>query len=157
MPKSTSLLRGSRVYLSGPMDFVASREQERERGWRSQLRGFLADLGCTVFDPWNKPKVRGLHGYGVEDDTSIRARDSWTFQFDEDGDRARAKCAEGFWETVHIDLRMVDVSDFVIAYVPTNVYSVGTPHEIILARQQRKPVLFVSPCVNFPAFEELRE
>ncbi len=30
-----------------------------------------------------------------------------------------------FWETLHIDLRMVDTSDFTIAYVPTNIYSVG--------------------------------
>jgi hypothetical protein len=44
-----------------------------------------------------------------------------------------------------MDLRMVDTSDFIVAYVPTNVYSVGTPHEIILCRSERKPVLFVSP------------
>ena len=60
------------------------------------------------------------------------------------------RCAEAFWPALHIDLRMVDTSDFVIAYCPTNVYSVGTPHEIILARQQRKPVLFVSPPVAVP-------
>jgi hypothetical protein len=52
---------------------------------------------------------------------------------------------------------MVDTSDFVIAYCPTNVYSVGTPHEIIQCRQQRKPVLFVSPRVTFPAQDELRQ
>src|SRR5476649_85759 len=52
---------------------------------------------------------------------------------------------------------MVDTSDFTIAYVPTNIYSVGTVHEIVLARLQRKPVLFVSPPVTFPALEELRE
>jgi hypothetical protein len=52
---------------------------------------------------------------------------------------------------------MVDVCDFVIAYVPTNIYSVGTPHEIILARQQHKPVLFVSPRVSFPSLDSLRQ
>jgi hypothetical protein len=51
---------------------------------------------------------------------------------------------------------MVDTSDFVVAYCPTNIYSVGTPHEIVVARQQRKPVLFVSPPVRFPEIEELR-
>jgi hypothetical protein len=30
------LLDGARVYLSGPMDFVASREQEMKHGWRSR-------------------------------------------------------------------------------------------------------------------------
>ena len=52
---------------------------------------------------------------------------------------------------------MVDTSDFVIAYCPTNIYSVGTPHEIILCRQQRKPVLFVSPPVIFPVLDQLRQ
>jgi hypothetical protein len=52
---------------------------------------------------------------------------------------------------------MVDTSDFIICYCPTNVYSVGTPHEIILANEQRKPVLFVSPYVSFPALSRLKE
>ena len=52
---------------------------------------------------------------------------------------------------------MVDTSDFTIAFVPTNIYSVGTVHEIVLSRLQFKPVLFVSPPVNFPAFDQLRE
>lgn len=38
-----------------------------------------------------------------------------------------------------------------------NIYSVGTPHEIILARTQRKPVLFVSPRVKFDTLGKLRE
>src|SRR5262249_19701283 len=95
------------------------------------------------------------------------ARARWTFRTGDPGteqgrkDRSRgaserAACAEQFWPALHIDLRMVDTSDFVIAYCPTNVYSVGTPHEIILCRQQRKPVLFVRPPVTFPAHDELR-
>ncbi len=157
MDEGRSLLAGSRVYLSGPMDFVASRAEERERGWRAQISSYLSQLGCIVFDPWNKPNVRSIQGYGIEDETTVHARESWTFRDDESGASARADCAKGFWETVHIDLRMVDVSDFVIAYVPTNIYSVGTPHEIILARQQHKPVLFVSPRVNFPSLDPLRQ
>ena len=61
------------------------------------------------------------------------------------------------WETLHIDLRMVDTADFLIAYCPTNVYSVGTVHEIALARLERKPVLFVSPSVDFPSYDELKK
>jgi hypothetical protein len=52
---------------------------------------------------------------------------------------------------------LVDTADFLIAYCPTNIYSVGTAHEIILSRQQMKPVLFVSPPVTFPIFDELRD
>lgn len=149
-------LRNARVYLSGPMDFVASRAEEKKSGWRVRVKEFLQSYGATVFDPWEKPKVRGLHEYGKEDVVSVRARESWTFEPTKEGVKIRAQCAQGFWETMHIDLRMVDISDFVIAYCPTNIYSVGTPHEIIVARQQHKPVLFVSAPVVFPALRELQ-
>lgn len=151
------LLKGARVYLSGPMDFVASRENEMKFGWRNRVSSFLKRLGVTVFDPWNKPEVRGLLEFdAAEDVTNTDVRERWTFRKGKLGARDRADCAERFWPALHIDLRMVDTCDFVIAYCPTNIYSVGTVHEIVLARQQRKPVLFVSPTVSFPALDSLR-
>lgn len=154
--KSQNHLRGARVYLSGPMDFVASRATEKKFGWRNRVGDFIRALEGIVFDPWFKPAVRGLHQYGLEDLNTLDAREHWTFAPGRKGDAIRAGIAEKFWETLHIDLRMVDTSDFTIAYCPTNVYSVGTAHEIILARQQWKPVLFVSPPVSFPALDKLR-
>ncbi len=139
------------------MDFVASRAFEKDYGWRNRVSDFLARLDVTVFDPWNKPPVKGFDMYGEEDVKSVETRDHWKFEAGSKAARERSKCAEAFWETLHIDLRMVDTSDFVIAYCPTNIYSVGTPHEIVVARQQRKPVLFVSPPVAFPALSELRK
>jgi hypothetical protein len=160
MPNSkgkVNLLRGARVYLSGPMDFVASRAAEKQSGWRNRVSQFLQAMGATVFDPWFKPDVRGLHEYGREDvKGGERIRKRWTYAGGERGAQARAWCARQFWETLHIDLRMVDTSDFSISYCPTNIYSVGTPHEIIMATLQHKPVLFVSPPVAFPALHELR-
>lgn len=150
------LLDGARVYLSGPMDFVASREEEMRNGWRVRVGAFLREMGCVVFDPWNKPEVRGLQDYGREGLDTMAARGAWTFEDSPRGASTRSKLTGKFWETLHIDLRMVDTSDFTIAYCPTNIYSVGTPHEISLCRLQRKPVLFVSPPVEFPAFDALR-
>jgi hypothetical protein len=150
------LLDGARVYLSGPMDFVADREYEMKYGWRSRVGTILRSMGCVVFDPWQKPEVRGLHEYGREGVDTAKVREHWTFREGAAGARARARLTGRFWETLHIDLRMVDTSDFVVAYCPTNVYSVGTPHEIALARLQRKPVLFVSPPVEFPAYDALK-
>lgn len=138
------------------MDFVASRENEMKFGWRNRVSEFLSALGVTVFDPWRKPGVRGFYEYGREGVETTDVREKWRFEPGPEGAAARAACSGKFWETLHVDLRMVDTSDFVIAYCPTNVYSVGTPHEIILCRQQRKPVLFVSPCVEFPALKALR-
>jgi hypothetical protein len=144
------------VYLAGPMDFVASREMERRHGWRGRLKAFLEALDVTVFDPWDKPAIRGLFEYGKEDDKTIRQREKWTFAQTAEGSSTRAELAEYFWDTMHIDLRMVDISDFVIAYCPTNIYSVGTVHEIVVARSQHKPVLFVSPAIEFPTLAELK-
>jgi hypothetical protein len=152
---SPNLLRDARVYLSGPMDFVASRSEEKKYGWRNRVGEFLGEMGVTVFDPWLKPAIRGLHEFGREDETTTKQRDQWSFADGKAGARARARCAEGFRPMQHTDLRMVDTSDFVVSYCPTNVYSVGTPHEIILCRQQHKPVLFVSPYVKFPALSDL--
>ena len=149
-------LRGARVYLSGPMDFVASRADEKKLGWRNRVDDFLREKGAIVFDPWFKPEVRGARQYGLEDIHTIDLRAEWTFEQGQTGDEKRAQCTARFWETLHIDLRMVDTSDFTIAFVPTNIYSVGTVHEIVLSRLQRKPVLFVSPPVAFPALELLR-
>ena len=151
------LLRDARVYLSGPMDFVASRESEKKFGWRNRVSEFLREFGVTVFDPWFKPEMYGIKEYGREDETTAKVREQWSFEPSEKGAEARASCADSFWPALHMDLRMVDTSDFLVAYVPTNVYSVGTPHEIILCRQQRRPVLFVSPPVQFPALAQLRD
>ena len=152
-----NLLRNTRVYLSGPMDFVASREVEKKFGWRNRVSEFLQEFGVTVFDPWFKPEIQGVKEYGREDETTAKVRAQWSFDPSEKGANARAICADHFWPALHMDLRMVDTSDFIVAYVPTNVYSVGTPHEIILCRSERKPVLFVSPPVKFPALDRLRD
>jgi hypothetical protein len=156
-PSVPNILKGSRAYLSGPMDFVASRANEKKFGWRNRVGEFLQKLGVTVFDPWSKPQVRALHDYGQEGVNTSEIRQSWTFESDKVAAEARARISGKFWETMHTDLRMVDMSDFVIAYCPTNIYSVGTPHEIITCRQQRKPVLLVSPPVVFPSLQRLRE
>jgi len=152
-----NLLQGARVYLSGPMDFVASRADEKAPGWRHRVSEFLQKYEVTVFDPWFKPEVRGLHEYGQEGQVTDRDPDLWSFEHTRDGAYARALCAEKFWPALHIDLRMVDASDFIISYCPTNIYSVGTPHEIILCRQEHKPVLFVSPPIEFPTLDLLRK
>jgi len=129
---------------------------ERRHGWRARVKEFLEALGVTVFDPWEKPEIRGLFEYGKEDDTTIRQREKWTFEPTAEGSSTRAELAEYFWHTMHIDLRMVDISDFVIACCPTNIYSVGTVHEIVVARSQHKPVLFISPAIEFAVLAELK-
>lgn len=152
-----NILAGSRVYLSGPMDFVSSRQLEKKYGWRARISKFLQEKNVTVFDPWQKPEIIGLHEYGKEDINTTSVREEWNYGNTKLNSQQRSNCANYFWSTLHIDLRMVDISDFIIAFCPTNIYSVGTVHEIILARQQHKPVLFVSPPIIYPVFEKIKK
>ena len=152
-----NILDSATVYLSGPMDFVESRELERANGWRTRITDFLKVLGTTIYDPWEKPEVSGMKHYGKEDEFTADRRNDWTYEPGEKGDKLRAQLADEFWPTLHIDLRMTDLADFLIAYCPTNIYSVGTVHEIALARQQHKPVLLVTPPINYTAWNSLKE
>lgn len=142
------ILDHARVYLSGPMDFVASREEEKLYGWRNRVSEFLVAMGTTVFDPWNKPEAMGMKHYGKEDEFTVNRRDDWTYDDKPTGRRTRAELCSEFWPTLHIDLRMTDLADFLVAYCPTNIYSVGTVHEIATARLQHKPVLLVTPYLD---------
>src|SRR6266581_6518837 len=95
--RKDGLLQGARVYLSGPMDFVASRATEKQFGWRNRVSEFLQVSGVTVFDPWFKPDVRGLYEYGREDIKSgDRIKQCWTFEDGKKGAKARAWCAKQF-------------------------------------------------------------
>jgi hypothetical protein len=157
LEQKKNVLSDARVYLSGPMDFVASRAEEKQKGWRNRVGQFLQKFGTTVFDPWNKPDVVGMRHYGKEDEFSTEKRYKWSFENSKEGDLCRAELCEEFWATLQIDLRMVDTSDFLVSYCPTNVYSVGTVHEIVMARLQNKPVLFVSPPVYFQSLDDLKK
>ena len=156
--QTSNSLRGARVYLSGPMDFVVSRALEAKFGWRQRIRQVLTEMGVIVFDPWEKPDVRWFHEYGKEkDDSQDEIKRLWNYDRGLAGQEARAWCGNRFYQTLHVDLRMVDTSDFLIAYCPTTTYSVGTVHEIAMARLQRKPVLLVTPHIAVPEIEQLRK
>ncbi len=145
-------LKGTRVYLSGPMDFVGSRVVEKYLGWRAIISPILKALEIQVLDPWNKPLIRGHEDYGKEGVGHHSVDYSGDFWI---SDETRARFELDFWATVHIDLRMTDLADFLIAFVPTNIYSVGTVHEIVLARGQHKPVLMISPPITYDLFPEI--
>ncbi len=152
-----SILNGVRIYLSGPMDFVVSRNEEKQFGWRSRLRKFLSPFGAIVYDPWTKPVIVGQNGYAENYEYSNTKRAQWTFEDSDTGRNVRSQLCDLFYPTVHINRRMVDICDLLIAYCPTNLYSVGTVNEIIRARSQNKPVLLVSPPVTYPSFAKLSE
>ena len=118
-------LRGMRCYLSGAIEFGAG-------DWRQKLRPFLQSRGVSVFDPTDK-KVLGF-------DESL-----------EDVNRRKQLKRDGNYDQVCremrrircIDLRMVDLSDFIIVNLDLDTYTTGTWEEVTLANRQKKPLIFM--------------
>ena len=55
----SGLLDRARVYLSGPMYYGGEAHGDGDGGWRRRVADFLEAQGATVFNPWQKPPVRG--------------------------------------------------------------------------------------------------
>lgn len=119
-------LRGSRCYLCGAMDRVA----DAGTVWRMKIREDLNDLGLLWLDPTRKPI-----NVGLEDDESRRRRKTNKHSGDFAAVRAEMK------KIRHVDLRMVDICDFVIVNLDMDIHACGTYEEIFLANSQKKPVL----------------
>lgn len=116
-------LKGSRCYLSGAMEVLPDHGIE----WRRVLRPFLTGLGVTILDPTDKPT-----------DVIIEDPDRWIMLREaREYDQLRReikilRC---------VDLRMVDVSDFLIVNLDNDTRTCGTWEEICLANRQKKPVI----------------
>ena len=116
------VLKGTRAYLSGPIE-----HDRTDVNWRVEPTSKLSSLfGINVFDPFADPKQK------------------WTTILEQaraDGDiDEMARLVKGF---VRKDLSMVDRSDMVIAYLPKNVATCGTHHEIFVSNNAKKPTLLV--------------
>ena len=121
-----SRLNGMRAYLAGAMDRVP----DGGLGWRNRISPLLNDLGVVVLDPCNKPIE-----VGIEDDHSRNTINDYkkTGQFH--------KIREDYGVIRTLDLRCVDISDFVIASIDIDVHACGTYEEITTANSQKKPVI----------------
>lgn len=122
-------LKNTRCYLIGAMDLVADGGVQ----WRQRIQTDLADLGIHWLDPTNKPCR------DAPEDSDSR-------------DRRRSQKERGDWkpvaesmEKIHrIDLRLVDISDFMVVYLDKDNSGVGTFFEISRANIQRKPIIVMS-------------
>lgn len=119
-------LKGSRVYLAGPMDRVP----DGGVAWREKITPILQEMGILVLNPCDKPTSMGRESKEDRDRVEFLKK---RYLFDD--------LAREFRTIRTIDLRMVDVSDFMIAYVNTDIHLCGTYEEIFLANRQKKPIL----------------
>ena len=116
----------TRCYLCGAMDRVA----DGGVGWRRHIINELRDLKIHWLDPTNKPI-----DIGVEDAASRVAR------HDEKQRGNYAAVAAEINPIRCVDLRMVDISDFLIVNIDLDVHACGTLEEVFLANRQKKPIL----------------
>jgi nucleoside 2-deoxyribosyltransferase len=119
-------LRNQRAYLAGAIDRVT----DRGTGWRDSITPFLNELGVVVFNPLNKPS-----DLGSEDNTThlVKKLLKESQKYDE---------LSNVMKTIRAtDLRLVDISDFLIVNLDLNTHPCGTLEEIFLANRSKKPVL----------------
>jgi uncharacterized membrane protein len=109
--------------------------------WRARIQSSLSHLGINWLDPCNKPI-----DIGIEDMENRALR--------------REYKQKGLWDKVYdlmhpvrcVDLRMVDVCDFVVVLIDVSIHACGTYEEIFWANRQKKPVfvMVADDKVNIP-------
>lgn len=120
-------LSGKSVYLCGPM-FAC---KDDGAGWRNDITPRLLAYGVKVENPVTKTLPNGMGE--VEDDKKKF--------IDLVKDSKFAELKKVFKPIGRKDLRCVDKADFIIAAYTSQVHMFGTIHEIVLASQQKKPIL----------------
>ncbi len=119
-------LKNQRVYLAGAMDRVP----DRGVTWRDNITPFLESLGIVVFNPIKKPSIEGSE----DEQTHIyKVKLKKEQKFDE---------LSNLMKTIRsVDLRLVDISDFLIVNLDIDQHPCGTYEEIFLANRSKKPVI----------------
>ena len=123
-------LNNHRVYLAGPIDNA----DDDGTIWRRKITPYLKKMGLTILDPTNKPTSQCKWNEVGEEKEHIQKLvdlERW------DELRNLAK------EIVLVDLRMVEVSDFMICYLDRDIHQCGTYDELFEALRRRKPTLIV--------------
>jgi hypothetical protein len=119
-----SFLAGKKCYLGGAIERCKAAEN-----WRPPvIKELLSRFGLDVFDPFSDPKQQ------------------WV------GDLKKAK-AEHDYETIHRitkafvrkDLQIVQKAEVHVAFLPRDVPTTGTVHEIVVSNQCKNPILLVCP------------
>jgi nucleoside 2-deoxyribosyltransferase len=119
-------LNNQRVYLAGAMDRVA----DRGNGWRDNITPFLEDLGIVVFNPIKKPTIVGQEDEQIH---KLKLKLKQSMKYDE---------LSSLMKVIRsVDLRLVDISDFLIVNLDLDIHPCGTYEEIFWANRQKKPII----------------
>lgn len=121
---SPNLLRGARCYLIGHMEFASGRD------WRKYVIDELSPRGIVFFNPYDKPFVSDI----PEDEQSRAEMARWREMGQWELLEARMKKVRAQ------DLRLVDISDFLIVNILPRVASWGSSEEITTSVREKKPL-----------------
>jgi len=125
------VLKGAVCYLAGAIDNAS----DDGIGWRQKLRKLLKDreIDIKFLDPTDK-----VGGYAQEVGEEKRRNEDLR-----DSERWE-ELTKIMKSIVRLDLRQIDISDFVILKVDTSLHMCGSYSEASLADQQHKPVLVIT-------------
>jgi hypothetical protein len=119
-----NLLKGARVYLSGPIEAVTD-----AKTWRKQITLPLLSMGIEVWDPLVKPKW-------IEDIDGLKQREMKQCLLDDsDSDLVSFRNHN----IRQFGLHLAANCDFVIMRISCREFTIGTYEELAVARY--KPVL----------------
>lgn len=121
-----SRLWGMRCYLIGAMDRVP----DSGVSWRRRITPFLQQLGVVVLDPTDKPIDIGLEN---AENREFRRKLKDMKLYDELSKEIKLLRV--------VDLRMVDMSDFLIVHIDTDFHACGTYEEESWANRLKNPIL----------------
>lgn len=126
-PTFTNLLKGTRCYLIGHMQYADG------RGWREIIKDTFKNSGIKFIDPYYKPFVHDV----PEDDESRAEMHHWmeTEQYDLVASRMK--------DVRSLDLRLCDICDWFIAVIKPSVASWGSAEEITTVIREKKPLFLV--------------
>ena len=99
-----SRLKNLRCYLAGPIDHA----DDDGVGWRNEITSWLQTKDVIVLDPCDKP-IKNSYFSEIEEEKLKMMELKSTGRYYELTRRMK--------EIVHMDLRMVDVADFLIVYL----------------------------------------
>ena len=118
--KTTCTVIGAMQYANG-------------RSIREYLTEKLSKYGVTVYDHYHKPFV-----HAVEEDELVRGQfKEWleTEQYDKLSDKKNIRT---------FDLKLIDISDFIIFVFDPDVLTCGSWEEFFWANRMKKPIFFVN-------------
>ena len=119
-------LKNQRVYLAGAMDRVP----DRGVGWRSDITPFLEEMGLRVFNPLNKPTEAGKEDENCHlNKKLLKSQEKYE------------ELSEIMKSIRSVDLRLVDISDFLVVNLDLATHPSGTYEEIFLANRSKKPIV----------------